>query len=325
MKQMAGSNGPRKGKATANKATQATPRSNASQSATAGAANVTAVAQDAIKSSQALAVIAMTGAPAVLRLLVYVCYGVIVLVVISICVPPYTAQKQIFLETLGVVALLISGAMVLWRYRNLPKVQALPEVPVDGRPVATPRKSLLSDLVFQKVRATLEETRASVRDYLLGSNAALLDNHVRANIFIPEWKTGSGTLGAAALNDCVLKIYPGLSLKMDREGERAMALKIGQGVTGQVFADGKARVVLRIPSQPSGWDSSQEITEELAAIIHPELQWIMSMRLEGSDGHPVGVMNIDGLREQFDVDTLYDCMTRLGAYAAIIGNFIARP
>lgn len=321
---MAATNGPTERKATTKKAAQSAARSEARRGAASGAANVTAIAQDAIKSSQALAAIAMTGASPVMRYLVYACYGIIVLVLIPICVPPYEAKKQMFLGTLGVVALLISGVTVRSRYKSLAKGPASPEVSVVGPPVATPRKGLLSDLVFEKVRTTLEETRATVHDYLLQSNAALPDNHVRANIFMPEWKTASARVGASP-DECMLKIYPGLSLKMDREEERAIALRIGQGVTGQVFADGKARVVLRMPSQPSGWDSSQEITEELAAIVHPELRWIMSMRLEGSDGHPVGVMNIDGIREQFDVDTLYDCMTALGAYAAIIGNFIARP
>lgn len=164
-----------------------------------------------------------------------------------------------------------------------------------------------SDLVFGTVRSVLEETRNSVFTYLNAIDSQLLDEHVRANIFYPEYG------GTGNHEDYQLKIYDGFHFNMNCEEEIMITFKPNQGATGYVFESGKVRVTKRFKTGESGsggWHEKLNINKELAKIIHPDLKWIISMPLKEKNGSTIGVLNVDGLKIQFNRDILYDCIRK---------------
>lgn len=268
---------------------------------------------EALRSNRVIAALAMRGATPLQRIVVYICYGVISLGLILLCVPPYQAWKQI----LGLVLIMVFLGIVLFRvvlrYKDLSKPP--PESITPGGQQKPPRLSI-SELKHERLRKILEETRKAACEFLESKNPALSDEDVRANIFFPEYDSSGKP------NKYKLTIYPGLHLKMDRQRELNIAFKPKQGVTGNVFASGRARVAQRLPSGTGDWDNIYNITDDLAAIIHPELKWITSMPLKSGGSRPIGVMNVDGLRHQFPIDILYECMGKLTSNVIIMSQVI---
>lgn len=274
------------------------------------------VAREGIKSNTYIAALAMRGAVPFQRLLVYVCYGIILIILLVLLIPPYESLKQLIAMSVGVLTLFISGMMVLRRYNELSQGTAKPTPTPQA---SSPRSVGVSQVVREQARKVLEEARTTAYEFLKTKNPGLALAQIRANIFFPEY----GESGKA--NDYKLKIFPGLHINMDRPREREISFEPGQGATGNVFKSGQSRVTQRlganeVQSGGGGWDLVFNITDELAAIIHPELKWIISMPLKGEDGKPIGVMNVDGLTHEFIVDVLYDCVGKLTMYAVYLGR-----
>ncbi len=111
---------------------------------------------------------------------------------------------------------------------------------------------------------------------------------------------------------------------MNNPGELyGVVLKPGQGATGKAYSSGHPQLALRLPDGAGGgWDTVYEITPDLAKIIDEKLRWVISMPLKGQDGNPIGVMSVDGLVEDFDVDVLNECSQLLTTYALIAAALI---
>jgi hypothetical protein len=274
------------------------------------------VGAEAVKQAGALAALAMKGGDNWQKFAVYACYGLILLTIIVLIIPPYQVVKQLI--GFGITALFLFIAMnfVLKRYRVLTGQEQQAQIPP---PVESgPQNIFLSAVVREKVRSTLEEARVIVRDFLRTTQPALDDDQVRANIFFPEYADSTDW------NKHVLKIRQGLHLKMHLPDELQIELQPGQGLTGHVFKTGESTVALRLPVSTGmgGWDAKYDITPQLAHIIHPELQWIVSLPIKREDGKPIGVMNIDGLVHMFNVDTLYQCAGKLLTFPFILNGLI---
>ena len=266
----------------------------------------------AIASNRAIAALAMKGATPREKRLVYGCSGIILLCIIVLGIPPYETRKQLaaFLAAVCSLAFILIKVGNRYSQGSGSTVSPVPEVP----PVVGPPQ--LSEAVYGAVRDQLGEARAAVFDFLKKKNPALTDQQVRANIFLPHY-------GSTNPDDYTLLIYEGLHFNMELSGERGIILKPDQGATGKVFKVGRARSTLRNPSGPGEWDDEYKINEELAKIIHPDLQWIISMPLKNESKKSIGVLNIDGLHEIFNVDVLNDCGQEvLGNYAMAIGHHL---
>jgi hypothetical protein len=267
--------------------------------------------QTALKSNAAVAALAMKGADAWQRVVVYGCYLIALISIVAVLSPPYEAAKQVICVFVIVVPLFTAVVFVLIRYRQLSGVGSGCVNPPP--PTAAPTDIVLATATRDRMFQLLEEARRLVFDTLRQKQRALEDGQVRANIFFPEYRSGGSYL---------LKIRPGLHIQMSG-AELGITLKAGQGLTGKVFQTGEPRVAQRVMTEPTGWELVYRITPDLAEIIHPELRWIVSMPLKGAGNRPIGVMNIDGLTHQFDVDDLYACARRLTVSAIVLAGLAA--
>jgi hypothetical protein len=272
--------------------------------------------------NRVIAALAMKGANPPQRIIVYTCYGIIALGLAVLAAPPYETIKQLSALGLLVVALLFVAIRVINRYQAL--AQQKPDPPpgpgpvVEPEPIPDPPSTWrLSNADKKEIRGVLEEARQKALRVLQAKNGKLTDDHVRVNVFLREDGARS------QLDECTLKIEPGLHLKMNNQRELAIALHPGQGATGRAFQNRKPQVAQRLPAKEGGgWESFYDISPELAAIIDPDLKWVISMPLKGSKGEAIGVMSVDGLVQQFDVDALNACSYDLTTSAIIVAGLI---
>ena len=237
----------------------------------------------------------------------YILYGIVLLGIVALFVPPY----QLYESLVPILSLLVLAFLVFYQVR---KSSDKAEEPVIE--VVTPATELPA-VVFEKVRTVLEDARQRSYGFLKEKVSGLSNDDIRANIFLPEPKSSEKP------DDYMLKIYPGLHLKMELPDECRMQFAPNQGATGYAFAEGRAIVTQRRDFPEGDWDDIYNIDDELAKIMHPDLKWIISMPLEGNNREPIGVMNIDGLRHQIHVDELFKCMEKLTDSVVITGNLIS--
>jgi len=279
-----------------------------------------AAIKSAIGSSQAVAVVAMKDADGWQKAVVYVLYGIIAIALFYLGVPPYQANKQITGLIVVIVLLFVVAIFLIYRYAKLSARTILNgKAPVEPK-VKEPITIHLSGVVLEKLRVILDEARKQAHAFLKIIDPTLPNKNVRANIFLPEYGESH------RWDDYVLKITPGLHLNMDAP-ETGIILNRGQGVTDKVFQSGEARVAQRLPlgSASSGWDAVYKITDELAAVIHPDLKWIISMPLNGGQaGRCIGVMNVDCLGHEFTLDNLFDCAAKLTTFPYTIFGLVNR-
>ena len=219
-------------------------------------------ARETIKSIVSLATTAMQGGSVVERILVLILTVIGVLAVLSLFLPPYTSEKQLTTLFLSIGCLFVAFLLILRRHRQ---VQGL------GR--AQPGTIRLPQPVFESVVSVLGDARSKVYEFLKQSCEALSDDQVRANIFFPT-RGSSGEPG-----DYELRIYPGLHLNMELSREREIPFQPKQGATGQAFDSGLKIVTQRLENGDGNWDEKFNMTEELSERVHPDLQWITTVRL----------------------------------------------
>jgi hypothetical protein len=260
----------------------------------------------------AIAAAAMKGGDPWQKLIVYVCYAISASGGFALSLPPYETPKQLACLAFIIVPLLVAGCFVIVRYRHLLGDVKAP-TPLVAAP-STPANIHLSSTTREKMFQVLEEARQLAWKLLNAKEPALRDTMVRANVFFPDYES-AGT----SRRKYFLKIKPGLHINMT-EREAGITLEPGQGLTGHVFQTGEPRVAQRLTTEESGWDEVYKITPELAAIVHPELKWIVSMPLKYGEGRPIGVMNIDGLTHQCKLDDLYECSRKLTQSAIIMAG-----
>ncbi len=263
--------------------------------------------QAALKTNATLAALAMKGADPWQRFVVYGCYLIAAIATLVVSLPPYEAAKQVACVCVIVVPLVTAIGFVLVRYRRLSGAES---GHTDSPPNPAASKDIkLGTATQERMFELLEEARKLVINTLWQKQPALEDRQIRANIFFPE-RRGRGY---------VLKIRPGLHCQMS-EPELGITLKEGQGLTGRVILSGEPQVARRLDTEPTGWDTLYKLTPELAKIIHPDLKWIVSMPLKGGDNKPIGVMNIDGLTHDFEMDDLYACARKLTTLAILLAG-----
>jgi hypothetical protein len=275
----------------------------------------------AVESNAKIAALAMKGASPPQKIIVYCCYGVILLGIVALTVPPYQAAKELVALIFTIGCLVTVAIFVPARYRDLSSIsQGAPPQPPLPHPWSQPLP--ISDLKLKYLRTTLGATREAALQFLNESlksrDQIIPDELVRANIFFPEYDSPSNP------QRYKLKICPGLHLMMqDSSPELHISFLPNQGATGHVFASGQACVAQRLGSGEGDWNDIYNITDELAEIIHPDLKWVISMPLQLPGAKPMGVVNVDGLQYEFPTDTLYDCMLKLTTNVVVMSSVLA--
>lgn len=270
-----------------------------------------------IDKNAALAALAMDGASGWQRFTVFACYVIGTLALVIVFMPPYEANKQLCAGGGSASLIFIAMMFVISRYRKLTNM-GHPELE-ESASLPPPADIKLSPAEREKVQDVLKNARQEAFDFLHALNSSLLDQHVRGNIFFPEY----GPSGK--WDDYCLKIRSGLHINMNSEAEIAIVLRPKQGATGLVFHSGDPRVARKLdPNSTSGWEETHRITPDLEKILDKDLQWVISMPLKGDGGRCIGVLNVDGLVHEFTNDQLLDCMKKLTPYPFIIDGFIRR-
>jgi hypothetical protein len=106
---------------------------------------------------------------------------------------------------------------------------------------------------------------------------------------------------------------------MDRPEERTIRMKIGQGSTGVAWQTGNSNRVI----WNDGWGESTIRDEEELQKVHPELRWILTVPIFGSQGAGAKlVLNVDGLRTTPSADDLAVALGHLPRFAQGISRVL---
>jgi len=120
---------------------------------------------------------------------------------------------------------------------------------------------------------------------------------IRANIFVPRAEGFSERVIELYIPDEFQKDMP-----HDRQGERGITFKKGQGATGNCFQGGyKYRVTPR--------DELFGVDEFYEQRVNPNLQWVISFSLRSrkrGEQSVLAVLNVDGL-QKVEKDILEEC------------------
>lgn len=262
-------------------------------------------AKEWLRQNRAVAALAMRGASAPMRIVIYALYAADALCVVAM----YLLRKNPDQLLLALGAFLVFTLAILLfvvpRYARLGKRDKIKPDPARNQPkpvqlvghTVQPEMDTMARL-HEKLTRAREIASQAIRSRYSGVE----DTDVRANMFFPTYGSVDG--------EYVLKICPGLHLNMDRPKELKIALKPHQGLTGLVFRTGQPNVECRLDEGEQGlggWDDEFFMTQEVATLVHPDLQWIMSMPLK-MNGVVYGVVNIDGLRQKVNEDFLSGVM-----------------
>ncbi len=270
----------------------------------------TGVVTKAILSNERVAALAMKGASTPARIVVYCAYAIALISLVALAIPPYEASKQLgVLVVVAVALVVIAGGQ-----KQRPRAPRFSE----GSPPAGQLRTVQpSQIQLDVLRNVLEHSRRKAYEFLVANAPTLQDEQVRANVFVPVLEPSNDAEPSR------LGIYPGLHFNM-ASPEIEIEFEFGQGATGTVYQTGRSLVAQRRQSAEGDWDAVYKMTPELAGIIHPELQWIISMPLKGTDGTPVGVLNIDGTGNPMPLDPLWACMSELTIFVISLGELIAK-
>ncbi len=116
------------------------------------------------------------------------------------------------------------------------------------------------------------------------------DDSIRANVFLPEYRT-SNPQGYA------FKLYMPSQLRrqMNHPPELDIRFHPGEGATGTVFDEGQQKIIL---------SKDFFLSERHKSQIHPELKWIISTPLKGTKGTTLAVLNIDCIRDELNRESI---------------------
>lgn len=249
--------------------------------------------------------IAMDGAGPRERVVIFACFVLVLFGIVTFfgsIFDPVTKRISLAAIVLGVVAVV---ALYFWRSKRS----------VPGSSLGSALKAegiVLSNVVFDNVRTTLQDTQRIAFEFLRTKYSDLSAEEVRANIFLPVYGEPNNA------KKYMLEIYQGLHVNMERQEELEIRFKPNQGATGYVFKSGKKQVALRLPSGKGEWSSKYNINKALAKIIHPNLKWIITVPLTVGGNEIIGVLNVDGLGHQFSTDTLTECMVLITSPNVVI-------
>jgi len=157
----------------------------------------------------------------------------------------------------------------------------------------------LAAALLKELGAMVEDIRQQCVEFVRSRTSApkILDDHVRANVFLPEYDT-AGNPGQA------FRLYMEARLvrQMNRPEEFSVRFAPRQGVTATVFDECQQRII--------GIREFQ-LTDELRSAIHPELKWIVSTPVMSRDGSALAVLNIDILSYDIDKEAVLEPMGKL--------------
>ena len=126
-------------------------------------------------------------------------------------------------------------------------------------------------------------------------------DQVRAALFLPDGQ--------------VLRIPPGLTVHFTDPDEASIVIAVGQGSAGRAYESKQQNIAIYHQAQS---DSSISDPNERHK-VHPDLKWIISTPIFGTDRKVVGVLNIDGLDTEQAVEQLKGPADGLVYWAELAG------
>jgi hypothetical protein len=116
-----------------------------------------------------------------------------------------------------------------------------------------------------------------------------------------------------------LRIVDGLTYNMHKEDELSISMPIGYGSTGRCFKSCGANIARFL----GGW-GQDDIEEDELRKAHLDLRWIISVPIMGSQNMPVGVLNVDGLKEVPELSRLEKALVGIMRWSATISIAIVQ-
>ncbi|MDQ1700708.1 MAG: hypothetical protein QOG34_2571 [Frankiaceae bacterium] len=101
-------------------------------------------------------------------------------------------------------------------------------------------------------------------------------------------------------DDGMLRIVPDLCQNFSDSREISIEIRPGEGTAGRAWATAKQHIAVfaNVAEESTIGDRRQR------ELVEPELRWIVSTPVLDGTGRPMLVLNIDGLREERDVEQL---------------------
>jgi len=155
----------------------------------------------------------------------------------------------------------------------------------------------------EKIQMVIEQAAKEVAKQL-----SINSKVVRSNIFgVDEYK-------------CLMMI-PNLSYHMDHPPEKTIKIPLGYGSTGRCFKTCQPNIAVL----ENDWGKDMIEDEELKK-VHPDLKWIISVPILGSDQPPesMWVLNVDGIQEKKTVNDLRKALSLMFKYSNIISIIVAQ-
>jgi len=168
------------------------------------------------------------------------------------------------------------------------------------------------------IKPALEEIRKDAADQIRVKLPDILDEDIRANIFLL-----AQIIGGPANGKWKLVIHPDFAINMNHPPECHLQFSIGQGATGVAYRDGTYQFTRRSPEPKGQWDRKFQMTPDVEAQVHKRLKWIVSFPLlKPSTSEAVGVLNIDCLADVLDenlIDTVASSVqNKVGVIAKLL-------
>ena len=116
-----------------------------------------------------------------------------------------------------------------------------------------------------------------------------------------------------------LRMIRELTFQMTHEPEYTIELPVGYGSTGRCFKTGQDNIALL----ENDW-GPDFIEDEQLQKVQPELKWIISVPVlgPGDPPEPIWVLNIDGLKEKREAESLGGALSEMYKYSNLISLMI---
>lgn len=174
--------------------------------------------------------------------------------------------------------------------------------------------------ICPKIRDALNEIRRDALNQISNKVEGIVDDDIRANIFLLARIQGGQSDGKWKL-----VIPEAFAINMNHPAECQLQFAVGQGATGVAFRDGTYQLTRRQRSKKGNWDLKFRMTPELEEQVEARLKWIVSFPLlrPNTTSEAIGVLNIDGLADVADDDILNRLATSVHAKVSVIAQTLS--
>lgn len=259
-----------------------------------------------VKELRKLGETAMKGASEAAKILI--CIIICVTILVGLAIWPSANSGLNAYHVALLVVYLVALVFFVWKLH----VGQRPSSPYSETWSMTVPIQPLDPTIRNQLLSLLGSTSQKAFSRLKQANPALQERQIRGNIFMASYKnTEDG-------HAYVLRIPSTLRKNMDRRDEWNIKFPPGCGAVGLAFLEHEPRIA--IYDSDNGWEQVYELTSEQVRAIHPDLKWVIAIQIKHPvSGEVLGVLSIDGLVLDFDVDTLKEVAVYLAQESSAYG------